>query len=40
MSDIHTDVIPALKQKGVSEVQTATMIVRNPRRIFENQGAY
>ena len=37
---IHKDVIPALKQKGVTEVQIETMMVRNPRRIFENQGAY
>lgn len=37
---IHKDVIPALKQKGVTEAQIETMMVRNPRRIFENQGAY
>ena len=37
---IHRDVIPALKQKGVTEAQIETMMVSNPRRIFENQGAY
>ena len=37
---IHKDVIPALKQKGVTAAQIETMMVRNPRRIFENQGAY
>jgi phosphotriesterase-related protein len=37
---IHNDVIPALKQKGVTEEQLHTMLVKNPRRIFEQQGAY
>ncbi len=37
---IHRDVIPALKQEGVTEAQIETMMVRNPRRIFENQGTY
>ncbi|MGC2744081.1 MAG: phosphotriesterase-related protein [Candidatus Angelobacter sp.] len=37
---IHNDVIPALKQKGVTEAQVETMLVRNPRKIFERQGAY
>jgi len=37
---IHNDVIPALKQKGVSEEDIHTMMVDNPRRIFERQGAY
>ena len=37
---IHNDVIPALKQKGVSEQQLNEMLVENPRRIFEKQGAY
>lgn len=37
---IHNDVIPALKQRGVTDDQIHTMLVDNPRRIFQNQGAY
>lgn len=37
---IHNDVIPALKQRGVTDEQVRTMLVDNPRRIFERQGAY
>jgi phosphotriesterase-related protein len=37
---IHDDVIPALKDRGVTDAQLTTMLVDNPRRIFENQGAY
>jgi len=37
---IHNDVIPALKQKGVSQEQLDTMLVENTRKIFERQGAY
>jgi phosphotriesterase-related protein len=37
---IHHDVIPALKQRGVTDEQLTTMLVDNPRRIFESQGAY
>ncbi len=37
---IHNDVIPALKQRGVTDEQLHTMLVDNPRRIFEHQGAY
>ena len=37
---IHNDVIPALKQQGVTDQQIHTMLVDNPRKIFENQGAY
>jgi phosphotriesterase-related protein len=37
---IHTDVIPALRKAGVTEAQLNTMLVENPRRIFEVQGAY
>lgn len=37
---IHNDVIPALKQKGVTDEQLNTMLVENPRKIFEKQGAY
>ena len=34
------EVIPALREAGVSEEQIATMTVDNPRRIFERQGGY
>ena len=37
---IHNDVIPALKQQGVTEEQMNTMLIENPRKIFERQGAY
>lgn len=37
---IHRDVLPALQQGGVTGEQIETMMVRNPRLIFENQGAY
>ena len=37
---IHNDVIPALKQKGVTEEQLHTMLVENPKKIFETQGTY
>lgn len=37
---IHNDVIPALKKRGVTDEQLTTMLVENPRKIFENQGAY
>jgi len=37
---ISDQVIPALKQAGVSEEQIRAMTVENPRRIFERQGAY
>jgi len=37
---IHNDVIPALKQKGITQDQLHQMLVENPRRIFEKQGAY
>jgi phosphotriesterase-related protein len=37
---IHNDVLPALKQRGVSEEQVHTMLVENPRQIFERHGAY
>lgn len=37
---IHNDVIPALKQRGVTDEQITTMLVDNPRRVFERQGGY
>ncbi len=37
---IHNDVIPALKERGVTDEQINTMLVDNPRKIFERQGGY
>jgi phosphotriesterase-related protein len=37
---IHDDVIPALKQRGVTDAQLTTMLVDNPRTIFSTQGGY
>jgi phosphotriesterase-related protein len=37
---IHNDVIPALKDRGVTDEQLTTMLVDNPRKIFETQGGY
>jgi phosphotriesterase-related protein len=37
---IHNDVIPALKRRGVTDEQLETMLVGNPRKIFETRGGY
>ena len=37
---IHDDMIPALRQRGVTDEQIHTMLVENPRKYFEKQGAY
>jgi phosphotriesterase-related protein len=37
---IHTAVLPALRKAGVSDEDIDTMLVANPRRYFENVGAY
>jgi phosphotriesterase-related protein len=37
---IYNDVIPALRQKGVTEEQLRTMLAENPRKIFATQGGY
>jgi phosphotriesterase-related protein len=37
---IHNDVIPALKERGVTQDQLDTMLITNPRKIFERQGGY
>jgi phosphotriesterase-related protein len=37
---IHDDVLPALRQRGVTEDQLTTMLVDNPRRIFSIRGGY
>ena len=37
---IHRDVLPALRQRGVTEEQITTMLVTNPRAIFSHGGGY
>ena len=37
---ISDDVIPALRQRGISDAQIDDLMVGNPRRIFEKAGAY
>ena len=37
---IHDDVLPYLREHGVTEEQITTMLVDNPRRYFENVGTY
>jgi phosphotriesterase-related protein len=37
---IHNDVLPALRERGVTDDQIHTMLVDNPRRIFETRGGY
>jgi phosphotriesterase-related protein len=37
---IQRDVLPALRQRGVTDAQLRTMLVDNPRTIFERTGAY
>ena len=37
---IQKDVLPALKQRGVTDEMIETMLVTNPRQIFETSGAY
>lgn len=37
---IHRDVLPALRERGVTEEQITTMLVDNPRRIFTHGGGY
>ncbi|WP_448641365.1 phosphotriesterase family protein [Geodermatophilus sp. URMC 63] len=37
---IHEDVLPYLREHGVTEEQITTMLVDNPRRYFENVGRY
>ncbi len=37
---ISDDILPALRERGVSEEQIQQMMVANPRAIFERQGAY
>lgn len=37
---IAEDVLPSLRERGVSDAQIDQMLVRNPRRIFEADGAH
>jgi phosphotriesterase-related protein len=37
---IHDDVLPYLREHGVTDEQIETMLVANPRRYFENVGSY
>jgi phosphotriesterase-related protein len=37
---IHTEVLPYLREHGVSDEEIDTMLVANPRRYFENVGPY
>ena len=37
---IHDDVVPALRERGVSDEQVEQMLVGNPREFFSRQGAY
>jgi len=37
---IHNDVLPALRERGVTEEQIRTMLVDNPREIFSRRGGY
>ena len=36
---IHRDVLPALREAGVTEEQITTMLNDNPRRYFEGAGS-
>ena len=37
---IMREVVPALQARGVTDAQITTMLVDNPRRVFERTGAY
>lgn len=37
---IHNDVLPALRERGVTEEDIHHMLVDNPRRYFENVAPY
>jgi phosphotriesterase-related protein len=37
---IHSEVLPYLREHGVTDEQIDTMLVANPRRYFENLGTY
>jgi phosphotriesterase-related protein len=37
---LSDDVLPALRERGVEGPKIEQMLVANPRRLFEQQGAY
>jgi phosphotriesterase-related protein len=37
---VHDDVLPALRERGVTDEQIERMLVLNPREVFSKQGAY
>ena len=37
---ISDDVIPELKNRGVTQEQVDQMLVANPKRLFDQTGAY
>ena len=37
---IHDDVLPALRERGVTDEQIDQMMVGNPREFFSREGAY
>jgi phosphotriesterase-related protein len=37
---IHRDVLPALRERGITDEQIRQMLVDNPRRYFETAGSY
>ena len=37
---IHDDVLPYLREHGVTEAQITTMLMETPRRYFEHTTAY
>jgi phosphotriesterase-related protein len=37
---ISDQVVPALLERGVTQAQVDAMLIGNPRRLFEQQGAY
>jgi phosphotriesterase-related protein len=37
---IHDDVLPYVRERGVSDQQIETMLVKTPRCYFENNSAY
>jgi phosphotriesterase-related protein len=40
LTHVPQDVVPALKERGVSDTQIRQLLVDNPKRFFDKQGAY
>jgi phosphotriesterase-related protein len=40
LTHVPDDVVPALKERGVTDAQVQQMLVGNPKRLFDKQGAY